>query len=194
MCLPSLENFWTRLTSPDSSDMVTSTCTWGKEGGYNYNIGFTRKKRRRYSPSPFAGYGGRRSPMSKDNPGAWPDQGEEDERVKQSDACGLCGYSMVYHRIGDDACPLMVGNDLEFAEGTRFTKTASPSPPVPVGPLYTAAEMKAARVETVERCKNALLRLFHTLNTTKEEEVFVNGAVLTEIEKLKEEIENENGN
>jgi hypothetical protein len=60
MCLPSLSSIYERLFPLTDTAMVSSTCTW-PEGSFNYNIGFTTKKRRRYSPSPFAGYGGRRT-------------------------------------------------------------------------------------------------------------------------------------
>ena len=63
MCLPSFTSIWDSLFSIPLTepDMLSATTTWGGENGYKVEIGTRAKKRRRYSPSPFAGYGGRRT-------------------------------------------------------------------------------------------------------------------------------------
>ena len=78
--------------------------------------------------------------------------------------------------------------DMEWVEPVK--KTVAPiSPPKPVVQYYTAAEMKAARVETVIQCYNAVAEL-HFVKRQFNRSV---RAALEAIDKLKEEIENEDG-
>lgn len=45
--------------------------------------------------------------------------------VEQSAPCAGCGRSLVLHRIGDDACPIIDGNALSFDAVKRFRPVAA---------------------------------------------------------------------
>jgi len=90
-------------------------------------------------------------------------------------------------------------DDWSHAEGREEDgKVIAASPPVPVGPLYTAAEMKAARLETVERCLKIIEEadIKYPVAGDYDEDARYNypdreDYVNTGLKKLKEEIENE---
>jgi len=78
-------------------------------------------------------------------------------------------------------------DDLSHAEGREWVEPIKQSitsvdSPVPVGPLYTAADLKAARLETVERCLYLLDLYISNVGPL---------AAKKAIEMFKEEIENE---
>ena len=100
--------------------------------------------------------------MTGANPGNWPDQ-------MGTDASITMGTGAIY-----TAAERVEAFKAGIVAGEAIASVA----------LYTAAEMKAARLETVERCRIAV-------SVAWEEGPVTRAKCVEAVEKLKEEIENE---
>ena len=102
--------------------------------------------------------------------------------------CTHCGHPLSAHRPRERLCPLY-GKDgkLRGWTGREFTTDPPPEPK-----LYTASELKLAKLETVERVMALAERTKIRPFGYKDETVYeIRGDF---VEKLKEEIENDMSN
>ena len=119
--------------------------------------------------------------MTADNPGTWPDQGKEDGREYSARKKG---------NILAGVCPLC-GDPIAQGEGRMVCQNCAPQKWDSrdfTDPCYTAAEMKAARLETVEECIRIATKTLRGGTTTDPPYDAGIWDVIESIEKLKEEI------
>ena len=119
--------------------------------------------------------------MSKTNPGNWPDQAQE-----KLEYCNPC---KIWH---GEYCPEKAKDKYKRYTGAERLEAYKAG--VIAGKALAAADLKAARIETVTKC--LLAGLIYLDNPQNADLVYHGGldGFIATIEKLKEEIENDMSN